>query len=232
MDTAGGAALSGLASGAAMGLGIGLATRALNFIPGLGPAIGGVMALHGLSQKFENWEQTSATISRFGEGNSTYEVLANSIASVAEVVDIVSQVLNAINGVVGVLTMICYGITAAGAIATVATLGAAAPVLAAAAEISVVLTEIGTAITTVTTVLDVISAAVLQPAVLLFRAMHTFTSEADPREVEASGGQIAQAAAAWGGTLGAKAGGALADVGSGSGGARRRRELGDHASGW
>ena len=216
-DTAGGAALSGLASGAAMGLGIGLAVRATKFIPGLGGAIGGAMALHGLSQKFENWDQTAATISRFGEGNSTYETLANSIASVAEVIDIVSNVLNAINGVVGVLTMICYGITAAGAIATVATLGAAAPVLAAAAEMSVVLTEIETAITAVTTVLDVINAAVLQPAVLLFRAMHTFTSEADPREVEASGGQIAQAAAAWGGTLGAKAGGALADIGSGAG---------------
>ncbi|HEX6051264.1 MAG TPA: hypothetical protein VFZ21_18415, partial [Gemmatimonadaceae bacterium] len=216
-DTAGGAALSGLASGAAMGLGIGLAVRATKFIPGLGGAIGGAMALHGLSQKFENWDQTAATITRFGEGNSTYEVLANSIASVAEVIDIVSNVLNAINGVVGVLTMICYGITAAGAIATVATLGAAAPVLAAAAEISVVLTEIETAITAVTTVLDVINAGVLQPAILLFRAMHTFTSEADPREVEAGGAQIAQAAAAWGGTLGAKAGGALADIGSGSG---------------
>ena len=57
-----------------MGLGIGLATRV---VPAIGPAIGGAMALHGLVTR--DWAATGATIGRFGEGNDTYEVLANTL---------------------------------------------------------------------------------------------------------------------------------------------------------
>jgi hypothetical protein len=213
-EAAGGGLLGGLASGAAMGMGMGLVGRAAaRFIPipGVGGILSGAMSVYGLASR--DWSASGATISQFGEGASTYETLANSIASIAEIIDIVSNILGVVEGIVGVLQIAVYAITAAAGIATVLTLGAAAPILAAAASAAETLTAISLALGIATTALDLINAGILQPAVLLFRALHAFTSEADPREVEAQGADLTQAAGAIGGAVGGAIGARGASLG-------------------
>lgn len=200
--------ISGAASGAAMGLGIGLVSRV---VPAIGPIIGGGMALHGLVTR--DWAETGATIGRFGEGNDTYEMLANTIASVAAIIDIVSQVLTVINGIVGVVQAAAAVIAGGAVVAAFFTFGATLGIAAVAADVVGVCEEISVAITEVTTVLDELNAAILQPCVTLFRALHTFTTQADPREVEAQGQPISTAAAASGAALGAWLGGKAAEAG-------------------
>ena len=164
-------------------------------LPAIGAVIGGVISFHSLYTR--DWRQTAQTISQFGEGGSTYEKLANSIAAISEIVDIVSNVLNVIGGILGVITLGLW-------IASIFTLGALSPLAGT-------LTAISLAIGAVTLALDMINMIVLQPAVTLFRALHTFTSDADPREVVADGQQLSAAAAnnggAIGGVLGAKTSG-------------------------
>ena len=203
--------ISGAASGLAMGLGIGLVTRA---VPAIGPVIGGAMALHGLVTR--DWSETGATIGRFGEGNSTYEVLANTIASVAAVIDIVSQVLTVINGIVGIVQIAAAVIAGGAVVAAFFTFGATLGIAAIAADVVAVCEEISLGINAVTAVLDTVNAAILQPAVTLFRALHAFTTQADPREVESQGQSISTAAAASGAALGAWAGGRASQIGSGA----------------
>jgi hypothetical protein len=209
-EAAGGGFVSGVASGAAMGLGMGLAAR---FVPAIGPAIGAGMAVHGLLTR--NWAETGATIGRFGEGNDTYEKLANSIAAVSAVVDTVSQVLTVINGIVGVVQIAAAVVAGGAVVAAIFTFGATLTVAAAAGEVVAACEEISLAITEVTTVLDGINSAILQPAVVLFRALHAFTAQADPREVEAQGQSISAAAETAGGALGGWLGGKAAQVGGG-----------------
>jgi hypothetical protein len=222
-EAAGGGLLGGLASGAAMGMGMGLVGRAAaRFIPipGVGGILSGAMSVYGLASR--DWSATGATISNFGEGASTYETLANSIAAIADIIDVVSNVLGVVEGIVGVLQIAVYAITAGAGIATVLTLGAAGPILAAALSAAETLTTIALALGVVTTALDLINAGILQPAVLLFRALHAFTSEADPREVEAQGADIGTAAGAIGGVVG----GAIGARGAAVGG-RPRTNAGD-----
>ena len=161
-------------------------------LPAIGAVVGGVISFHSLYTR--DWRQTAQTISQFGEGGSTYEKLANSIAAISEIVDIVSNVLNVIAGILGVITIGLW-------IASIFSLGALSPLAGT-------LTAISLAIGAVTLALDMINMIVLQPAVTLFRALHTFTSDADPREVVADGQQLSAAAAnnggAIGGLLGAK----------------------------
>jgi hypothetical protein len=202
--------ISGAASGLAMGLGIGLVSRA---VPAIGPVIGGAMALHGLVSR--DWAETGATIGRFGEGNSTYETLANTIASVAAVIDVVSQVLTVINGIVGVVQIAAAVIAGGAVVAAFFTFGATLGIAAVAADVVAVCEEISLGINAVTAVLDTVNAAILQPAVTLFRALHAFTTQADPREVEAQGRSISTAAANSGAALGAWAGGRAAHIGAG-----------------
>jgi hypothetical protein len=210
-EAVGSGLISGAASGLAMGLGMGLVTRV---VPAIGPVIGGGMALHGLITR--DWAATAATIGRFGEGSDTYETLANSIASVAAIIDIVSQVLNVINGIVGVV-QIAAGVIAGGAVvAAFFTFGATLGIAAVAGDVVATCEEISLAIGEVTTVLDSVNAAILQPCVVLFRALHEFTTQADPREVETQGHEISSAAAASGAALGAWAGGKAAHAGSGA----------------
>jgi hypothetical protein len=222
-EAAGGGLLGGLASGAAMGMGMGLVGRAAaRFIPipGVGGILSGAMSVYGLASR--DWSATGVTISNFGEGASTYETLANSIAAIADIIDVVSNVLGVVEGIVGVLQIAVYAITAGAGIATVLTLGAAGPILAAALSAAETLTTIALALGVVTTALDLINAGILQPAVLLFRALHAFTSEADPREVEAQGADIGTAAGAIGGAVG----GAIGARGAAVGG-RPRTNAGD-----
>lgn len=205
-EAAGGGFLNGMASGAAMGLGMGLVGRAAaRFvpIPGVGSILAGGMSAYGLATR--DWGATGATISNFGEGSSDYEVLANSIASIAEIIDVVTNVLNVIAGIIGIISAVMWMVT-------VATVGLASPLAAT-------LSSIALGITAVTGIMDGINAGILQPCVALFRSLHTFTSDADPREVQSEGAGISAAAGAAGGALGALAGGRLAEAGGGRGSA-------------
>ena len=203
---------SGATSGLGMGLAMGVGTRlAEKVVPGIGPVIGGAMALHGLATR--DWGETGATIGRFGEGSDTYETLANTIASVAAVIDVVSQILNVINGIVGVVQVAALVIAGGATVAAFFTFGATAGIAIAAGEVAATCTEIAEGITLVTTVLDTVNSAILQPSVTLFRALHAFTTQADPREVEAQGRGISSAAAQSGAALGAWAGGKAAHAG-------------------
>ena len=102
------------------------------------------MALHGLATR--DWAETGATIGRFGEGNDTYEVLANSIASVAAVIDVVSQVLTVINGIVGAVQAAAAVIAAGAVVAAFFTFGATLGIAAVAADVVAVCEEISLAI--------------------------------------------------------------------------------------
>jgi Domain of unknown function (DUF4157) len=208
-ESAGGGLLNGFASGAAMGLGIGLAGRALKFVPYVGAIIGGGMALHGLAHR--DWSNTAETIGNIGQGNSTYEVIANTLAAVAEAIDVVSNIMNVVAGITGVLAVACTVAAAALTAAAFITLGATLPAAVMAGEAAVTLGEITLAISEVTNVMDIINSAILQPSILLFRALHTFTTAADPREVEAQGAGLGQAASTAGAFFGARVGGRLAE---------------------
>jgi hypothetical protein len=208
-ESVGGGFIQGAASGAAMGLGIGLVTRA---VPGIGPIIGGGMALHGLITR--DWAETGATIGKFGQGSDTYETLANTIGSVATVIDVVAQVLDVIAGIVGVVE-VAAGVIAAGAtVAAFFTFGATLGVAAVAAEVLSTCEEIREGVQAVSGILNEVNSAILRPAETLFRALHEFTTQADPREVEAQGHDLSSAASASGAALGAWAGGHAANIGA------------------
>lgn len=223
LDQAGGGALGGLGHGALMGAAVGAGSQALEIgagrlvarlagpalarsfpLPAIGAVIGGVFSAYDLATR--DWGQSGETIGRFGEGGSIYEQLANSIAAVSEIIGIATAVLNVIAGVIGAISIAMWVIT-------VLTVGVASPL---AATLSTIAMAIGLA----TMVLDGINALVLQRLVTLFRALHTFTSQADPSDVEQQGGRIAAAAGASAGFVGGMAGG-LAGGGATAAGARR-----------
>ena len=98
---------SGAVTGLIMGAGTGLVTKlAERFcpIPGVGAVIAGGMAAYGLLTK--DWKESGETIGKFGQGSDTYDVLANSIASVSEVIDIVVNVLSVIAGIIGLISAV------------------------------------------------------------------------------------------------------------------------------
>jgi hypothetical protein len=200
--------VGGVASGTAMGLGMGLVSR---FVPVVGPILGAGLALHSLST---NQEETAATVARFGEGNDTYDKIANSIATASAIIDTVSQMLTVANAILGVVEAAAVVVAGGAIVAAFFTFGATVGIAVVAGELAVACQEVSTAIGEVTLVLDKLNAGILQPCVTLFRALHTFTTEADPREVEAQGQKISQAAGVSGAALGAWAGGALAHTGA------------------
>src|SRR5262245_31404282 len=167
-------------------------------LPAIGAVIGGVISFHSLYTR--DWRQTAETLSHFGEGGSKYETLANSIAAISDIIDIISNVLNVIAGIMGIITLALWA-------AAVLTAGVLSPLAGT-------LTAISLAIGVVTLALDAINMIVLQPAVTLFRALHAFTSEADPREVVADGRTLSAAAANNGGALGGLLGAHAANIGS------------------
>ena len=204
---------SGFITGAASGLGTSLAIGVISrAVPALGPIIGGGMALHGLATR--DWAETGATIAKFGEGNDTYETLANSIGSIAAIIDVASQVLTVINGIVGVVETAAAVITGGAIIGAIFTFGATLAIAEVAGDVVVTCHEISEGISAVTAILDEVNAAVLKPTETLFRALHEFTTKADPREVEAQGHTLSSAAAASGAALGAWAGGKAAHMGA------------------
>ena len=224
---AGAGALGAFGHGALMGAAMGAGTQAVELgvgrlvarlagpalarsfpLPAIGAVIGGVFSAYDLATR--DWGRTGETIGRFGEGGSIYEQLANSIAAVSEIIGIATAVLNVIAGVIGAISIAMW-------IITVLTVGVATPL---AATLSTIAGAIGIA----TMILDGINALVLQRLVTLFRALHTFTSQADPTDVEAQGGRIGEAAGASAGFVGGMAGG-LAGAGL-TGAAGRRMGLG------
>jgi hypothetical protein len=208
-EAVGGGFLEGAGTGLVTGLAIGVATRA---IPGIGPVIGGVMALRGLTAR--DWSATAATIGRFGEGSDTYEALANTLASVSTVIDIVTGVLDVITGIVGVVEVAAIAITAGATIVAIVTLGAGAPLAVGAGELAATCEEIREGITAVTLALNGINQLILQPAITLFRALHDFTTQADPRDVESQGNELTAAGEASGSALGGWLGGKAAHIGA------------------
>ncbi|MGF1497326.1 MAG: DUF4157 domain-containing protein [Elainellaceae cyanobacterium] len=167
-------------------------TAKLTPLPAIGAIVAGVISGYSLVDKWKNRDQVSETVLNFGKGSSKYETLANSIASISEIVDIISNVLNVIAGIAGVITAGMW-------LVAVASAGVLAPLAGTLTSISI---GIGIA----TTALDLINAGILQPLVTLFRALHTYHSEADPREVMQSGSELSQAAQKQGGALAAFSG--------------------------
>lgn len=201
--------IGGVATGAGMSLGIGLVSRA---VPVLGPIVGGGLALHGLLTR--DWATTGAAIGRFGEGQDTYEALANTLASVSAVIDIVTQVLDVIAGIVGVVEAVAIGVAAGAGVLAFFTFGATAGIAVAAGELAVTCEEIRDGINIVSMALTVINNGLLNPCILLFRALHSFTAQADPREVEEGGQELAAAGGGVGGALGGWLGGHAAQMGA------------------
>ena len=181
---------------AALAWAIRLGGQAVKFtpLPAVGAIIGGVMA--GIDLAKRDWGETGRTIAGFGKGSDVYEQLANSIEAISTVIEVATAVANVIAGAIGLIAVIVWAVT-------VATLGAASPIAAT-------LTAIAAAIGIGTMALDAINALVLKRMITLFRALHGFASEADPRDVVAQGQAIEGAAAATagfvGGLAGAKAG--------------------------
>lgn len=199
----------GAISGGLTGMGMGFAAGAIGKltarfvpIPGVGAILGGAMSVYGLATR--DWAKTGETIGNFGQGDSEYDIIANTIASVSEVIDLVCNIMNVIAGVIGVISAVMW-------IISIVTLGVASPL---AATLSAIAMGIGAA----SGILDLINNLILQPCVLLFRALHTFSSEADPREVEAQGAGISDASGRAAGALGGWVGGKAGEAAGGAAG--------------
>ncbi|MFC5644914.1 hypothetical protein [Kitasatospora cinereorecta] len=191
---------SGFVTGLVLAIGThaaeqGLAELAGVAIPGVGQVIGGAMSAYAL---VTGWDRNAAAISHAGEGRSGYEVAANDIEAICAVLDIESNLINVMAGLVGLVAV-------GAAAATLLTLGAFAPLAAAAGSIALELGVVGG-------IIGLVKMA-LQPLVLLFRSLHTFTSQADPREIEGQGAALEESGKELGGALGGLAGAAVAGPG-------------------
>lgn len=218
-------ASSGLTGGLGMGLVMGAAGGALGQIagrrlatlavsrgatavpvPGLGPAIGGVMAVAGLAMR--DWGATFETIGRFGTGEG-YEGLANDLEGLAEALDLACSIMDVVGGVCGAIAVGMW-------VGTVISGGTLAP-------LALTLSAIGTGISIATAAVGVIISAAVRPAVMALRALHTFQSDADPASVEAGATQLQAAASQVTGAVGGAVGGRIGGAAGGRAGARADR---------
>ncbi|MEU6863239.1 hypothetical protein ABZ924_08210 [Streptomyces sp. NPDC046876] len=212
LDMAGQGAAAGAAGGAvtgfamsAIGAAVGqiaarrLATMAVSRglsaapVPGLGPAIGGLMAIVGLAGR--DWSATGRTVGRIGTGTG-YERLANDLEGLAELLDVATALMDVVGGVLG-------GIAVGMWVGAVLSGGTLAP-------LALTLSAVATAMGLATTAVGLITNATVRPVVTALRALHAFESQADPagieeqgRELSAAAGQVTGAVA---GALAAKAG--------------------------
>lgn len=166
-------------------------------VPGLGSAIGGVMAVAGLAMR--DWGATAETIGRMGEGEG-YEGLANDLEGLAEILDIATQVMDVLAGVLG-------GIAVGMWVAAVLSAGTLSPLAAS-------LSAIALGINAATTAIGILISVVIRPVVVALRALHTFESQGDPAQIEAEGQQLQSAA---GQITGAVAGAAAGRLGGAAG---------------
>lgn len=185
------AAGKGFATGAATGVvttivGTGI-TKGLEYgvtkivgkeVPGIGPLLAGGMSAYALATK--DWKESGAKIAAFGQGADGYEKIANSLGAIGEILDIAVNIMNVFAGLLVVAAGVMW-------LVTILTVGVATPLAAAC-------TSLAAGIIAVTTILDMINRAVIQPLVLVFRAMHAFTSQADPRDVAEMGDGLSDAA--------------------------------------
>jgi len=213
LDQAGEGASAGFWSGVGMGAVMGAAGGALGHIagrrlatlavsrgatavpvPGLGPAIGGVMAIAGLFTR--DWGASFDTIGRVGTGEG-YEGLANDLEGIAEALDMACTFMDIVGGICGAIAVGMW-------VGAVVSGGALAP-------LALTLSAIGTGISIATTAVGVIINVAVRPAVTALRALHAFEAQGDPAAVEAAGASLSSAAAqltgAAGGALGGRAGG-------------------------
>jgi hypothetical protein len=187
---------SGAVAGLLMGFGSKAVTRAIGSrvpIPVIGSIIGGVIGAAGLVSAVgtaEGRAQIGDKLGAIGQGEG-YEWAANIIDGLITVLDLAANILDSVG-------LVC------GAIAAVAWLGVI-PSFGATSPIAATCTAIATAVGAAATVLSLVKMG-LTPLVLLLRALHTFTSEADPREVQAQGAALSDTGKALGGTLGGLAG--------------------------
>ncbi|MEV6410780.1 hypothetical protein [Kribbella sp. NPDC051718] len=162
-------------------------------IPGLGPAIGGVMALAGLASR--DWKSTGQTIDKIGQGTG-YEGLANNLEGLAEILDVALAVMDVVGGVLG-------GIAVGMWVASVLSAGVLSPL---ALSLSTIATGLGFASTAVGLIINTI----IRPVITALRALHAFESQGDPAQVEQQGqalsGAAGQVAGALAGALAAKVG--------------------------
>ncbi len=185
------AAGKGVATGAATGVATAVAGKAVTMglewgatkligtkIPGLGAVLAGGMSAYSLATK--NWKESGAKIAAMGTGSDDYETMANTLAGIGEILDIAINIMNVIAGVIAIAAGIMW-------LVTILTLGVASPLAAT-------FTAIAAGIVAVTTILDAINRGAIQPLVMLFRVMHTFTTKADPRDVAEQGDGIGEAA--------------------------------------
>ncbi|MFF1338835.1 hypothetical protein ACFVYT_13145 [Streptomyces sp. NPDC058290] len=170
-------------------------------VPGLGPAIGGVMAFAGLVAR--DWGATRQTFGRIGTGTG-YERLANDLEGLAEVLDVATALMDVLAGVFGGIAVAMW----AGAVLSGGTL----------APLALTLSGIATAMGIATTAVGLIATVVIRPVVTALRALHAFDSQGDPAQVEQQGGQLSSAAGqisgAVAGALAAKAGSRAGTAGS------------------
>ena len=225
LDQAGAGAAAGASSGFGMGLVMGAAGGALGSIagrrlatlavsrgatavpvPGLGPAIGGVMAVAGMVMR--DWGATGQTIGRIGTGEG-YEGLANDLEGIAEVLDVACSIMDVVGGVLG-------GIAVGMWVGAVLSGGTLAP-------LALTLSAIATGISLATTAVGVIINVVVRPAVTALRAMHAFESQGDPASVEASGASLMAAASQITGAVAGAAGGRVGGAAGTRGGVRLDR---------
>src|SRR3569623_327783 len=185
------AAGKGFATGAATGVvttlvGTGI-TKGLEYgvtklvgkeVPGFGPLLAGGMSAYPLATK--DWKESGAKIAAFGQGADGYEKIANTLGAIGEILDIAVNIMNVFAGLLVVAAGVMW-------LVTILTVGVATPLAAAC-------TSLAAGIVAVTTILDMINRGVIQPLVLVFRAMHAFTSQADPRDAAEMGDGISEAA--------------------------------------
>ncbi|WP_203991996.1 hypothetical protein [Virgisporangium aurantiacum] len=208
-EQVGGGLGGGVLPAAGMGVALELTTRAASRlavrripVPVVGAIIGGAIGAVSLyGQLFgEGRAELAAKFAAAGEGSTWYERAANNIDAVVAGLDIAGNALDTIGLVAGIVAAIAWAL--------------AIPTFGGSLAVATPATAIATGASLASAVLGVIK-ILGQSLVLLFRSLHSFTSEADPRAVQATGGQLSESAGALGGVLGgfagSKAGGKAGD---------------------
>lgn len=173
-------------------------------VPIIGSIIGGALGAMALGRQVltaAGRQQLADKIGSMGEGASGYEKAANTIDGLATILDLASNVLDTVGLICGVIAAVAW-------LGVIPSFGTTSPVAATC-------TSIATACATASAVLSAVKMA-CQPLVLVLRSLHTFTSQADPREVQSHGRSLQQVGGALGGIVGGFAGAA-----AGKGGAKR-----------
>lgn len=130
---------------------------------GVGAIIAGGVAAY--ARLAEDRREAAETVGGLGQGSTTYEVLASSIASVSEIRGAAVDVLDVLAGIIGISSALTWLITTDN-------VGAVSP--------SIALEIVG-----VTSDIDVPNKLCLQPLVLLFRALHG--GEQEIADIESAG---------------------------------------------